>query len=941
MCCLGKSSGGRPLKRQGSRRAVAAAAAAAAGLATVPGGRAASAATLYWDPGATGAGTWTTSTSTVDWATTSVGSAPTTYWANGSTAFFSNGAVTAPAYNVTLGSAIVSAGIEFNTSSAVNISAGSYAINNGTSTITVDAGAGAVDIASNLSIGTAGSNYGTGTIANDSANALQLAGITTNGNVSGVAFTGTGSITVNGVIGASGSATEFGITDSDAGTLSFTKTTTNYGSVTVLAGTINNAGVANAFGTGTLNLGNASGGSVPVTLQFQSTGGSQSNNIALGTTTGTITIAAISFGAGTVSGPITGANSLTLGAGANGATLTVSGSVNNAGMLTLAGYGSTTAATGGVTVSGVIGTNVTGVTVNSPSTETDTFTAANLYTGLTTVNSGTLVLNRGTTADSSANTVSGAIVVNAGAKLTLANSELGSGGSHTVTLNAATLNTGSGASIHNYVATLNLSGGATATLGTGGLTGIGSPAGSQLIGLTTVNSTGAGATTNLISGTTTGGIDPRGTLTFAVARGTAASDLTVSALIQDDTAGAASLAKSGTGVLTLSGANTFSQGTTVSGGTVLLAGSTATNGTAGPVGNTSGGVTLFSTAGAALLTAGAYTIANPVQFFFDPSTGVNAIGGNADAASTFSGPIALAGDGSFTQVANAGTNALNLTGGISTNNPDTYTATFAGPGTINVSGGAMTDGVGTLAVSVTGGKAIFAAASSYSGGTTITGGTVRADNPTGALGSGTTLLSGGVLAGGSTAVPGNTGGPVVVAGGTITAGTGATTADAVGNLSTGAQTWSAGALLSKVASANGTAVSAHDVLVMSGLTVTAPSFAVDVIATNGSAPTLPASGTGSVLVLADDTEPDADNPFNASGTSPLALSKLVLTVTGLKSATGSFALATQPDALGDGGYDLVLEDAVATPEPTSLLLAALAATPLTLARRRPRRASAT
>ena len=56
---------------------------------------------------------------------------------------------------------------------------------------------------------------------------------------------------------------------------------------------------------------------------------------------------------------------------------------------------------------------------------------------------------------------------------------------------------------------------------------------------------------------------------------------------------------------------------------------------------------------------------------------------------------------------------------------------------------------------------------------------------------------------------------------------------------------------------------------------------------------------------------------------------------GLQSATGGFALGTQPDSTVSDGYDLILQTSAA-PEPTSLLLAGLAAAPLALGRRRRR-----
>jgi hypothetical protein len=105
------------------------------------------------------------------------------------------------------------------------------------------------------------------------------------------------------------------------------------------------------------------------------------------------------------------------------------------------------------------------------------------------------------------------------------------------------------------------------------------------------------------------------------------------------------------------------------------------------------------------------------------------VGGSTDSNSFLTGAIAMAGNGTFTQVANAGTNALNITGGITGGNPGTETATFAGPGNITVSGKAMANNQGTLAVLITGGNTTFSPATAtpntYTGGTSVTGGTLN------------------------------------------------------------------------------------------------------------------------------------------------------------------------------------------------------------------------
>jgi autotransporter-associated beta strand protein len=225
-------------------------------------------------------------------------------------------------------------------------------------------------------------------------------------------------------------------------------------------------------------------------------------------------------------------------------------------------------------------------------------------------------------------------------------------------------------------------------------------------------------------------------------------------------------------------------------------------------------------------------------------------------------------------------------------------------------------------------------ASTYTGTTTVSGGTLQADGARAFNTSGTliasatgpnavTIASGGTLAGN-----GGTGAVTVSNGGIITSGTGATPSDTPGTLNTGAQAWAAGGtLVSKISP------SVSDELIMTGLSFgsnTAGNFAVNVFATTPTTLT-----SGQVIVLVDDKDTNtASNPF-ASGSVPAQLA--LSTPTDVSPASGdTLAYAVQQD-LANGGYDLVLEDVAAAPEPTSLLLAATAIAPLALRRHSRRR----
>jgi autotransporter-associated beta strand protein len=238
-------------------------------------------------------------------------------------------------------------------------------------------------------------------------------------------------------------------------------------------------------------------------------------------------------------------------------------------------------------------------------------------------------------------------------------------------------------------------------------------------------------------------------------------------------------------------------------------------------------------------------------------------------------------------------------------------------------GGLTKIGAGTLTLT---------GSNTYTGGTVINGGTVRANNAFNSLGGGTVAVNSGGTLGGNGVIANGPSLLSVNAGGTITAGVDANT---TGNLSAGSVQWNANGTLLVKFSGTTTSVTSNDHLIMSALTVggsigtaAGSQFNVSIDALSGTT-ALPANA---VLVLAVDESTGANNPFNASGTAPLNVSDLDLMIAGLTAGNGGgFRLFTQPDTLGEGGYDLDLADA---PEPTSLLLAAAAVAPLALGRRR-------
>ncbi len=251
-------------------------------------------------------------------------------------------------------------------------------------------------------------------------------------------------------------------------------------------------------------------------------------------------------------------------------------------------------------------------------------------------------------------------------------------------------------------------------------------------------------------------------------------------------------------------------------------------------------------------------------------------------------------------------------------------ATTAGSEVLSIGGvgntvvtGAITPSAGnTLSLVKSGtGSLTLLGASPYTGGTNIAGGKLVV-GPSGTLGSGTTVINTtGILAGN-----GSVGDVVVNNGGEITAGGGPLTTDSIDTLNTGGQTWTSGGLyVAKVSDGAGTS---NDTLVMSSLSVNASSSAPFNISLQSVGSTT--LGDHQQLVLAF-IKGAAQGSFNTS-----ALSLATTNV------TGSYAIALQDTAGTYNGVsgDELLAVVSAAPEPTSLLLAGLAAAPLALGRRR-------
>jgi len=455
-----------------------------------------------------------------------------------------------------------------------------------------------------------GANWGgTAPVANDDlvfpTSALQLSN--TNNFPAGTAFN---SITISGAnYTLAGNQVALG-----AGGLSFSTTTAtstvslplafgaartvdvaDSASTLTLSGIVSGAGGPTKTGNGVLVLSgvNTFTGATSVTagtLEVQ-------NGSALGTTAGTTTVTA---GAGvTVTGNgLSVAEPLTLnGTGTSGAGALQNVANNNtwSGALTLASATTVTSSAGTFTLSGTVTTAGFALTVDGAGNTNKSAGAISGTGGLTKAGSGTLTLGV-------ANTYSGATTINTGmVKLSIAN---GIGNASNVTVGAGT--------------TFDL-GGFSDTIG-------------SLAGAGSVTSTAAGS----------------------VALTTAANTTTTYSGVISDGSGTVGLTKGGTGVMTLSGANTYTGFTRINAGTLAIAsdgalGTAPGAATAGQL--TFGGGVLQTTASFTLNSNRGVAMTGTGNFLTDPSTTLSyggVIAGASNLTKSGTGTLVLSGTSTYT-----------------------------------------------------------------------------------------------------------------------------------------------------------------------------------------------------------------------------------------------------------------------------------------------------
>lgn len=528
--------------------------------------------------------------------------------------------------------------------------------------------------------------------AQNIANAINAP--STNGSVTlTLAGSGTGVVTMSGVISAGSGQRDYAITKTGTSTFSLTGANT-YGGLTTI-----NAGVLNIR-----------------------------NGAALGSTAAGTTVA--SGAALQIQGGITvGAEALTLngsGIASDGAFRNISGNNSFGGAITLASTSMISSDSGTLTLTGVI-SGSGGLTKSGAGTLTLSGASSNTYTGATTVNQGTLILAKPGSVLAPAITIGGAgysatVQLNAGLQLYGA---------------ATTINSQGVLNLNNfieYIGTLTLTGGSITT-GTGSL---------YLGGTITSNA-------DSVSSTLAGNYILYGNRTFTVASGTTPSgyDLILSGPLSEFAAGT-TVTKTGAGELMFAGANTYSGLTTISAGVLNIqdasalgttaAGTTVSSGAAlqiqGGINVGNEALTLngsgISGTGALRNISGNNSFAGPITLgsagtiYSDAGT-LTLTGGftNGGFAATFGGPSNVATSGVI-----SGTGALNkngagtiiLTGantfsGATTINGGTLTAGSASGNALGSTSSITVNSGGTLLLSTADGQINNSATLTLNGGT--------------------------------------------------------------------------------------------------------------------------------------------------------------------------------------------------------------------------------
>jgi fibronectin-binding autotransporter adhesin len=574
------------------------------------------------------------------------------------------------------GVSLVKVGAGTQTLSGINTYTGSTTVNGGT-----------------LKAGIATQAFGVGSavmLANTSGVVLDITGFNnTIGSLTGGGATG-GNVTLGaavltvgsdnsspaayaGVISGTGAVTKIGV-----GTLILSRANLYTGLTTISDGTLQ-YGVANALSNGAVTV---NGGTYNIAGFNDGVGAVTLINGTIAGTTGVLTGTSYAVQSGSVSAILAGAVALTK---------TTTGTVTMSGVNTYTGI--TTINAGVLSVATIGNGGVAGNLGQATSTATNLVLGGGTlqYTGLTASTNRSYTLTAATTStiDVTANTLT---ISGAGANTTGALTKIGAG---TLIFSGANLYTGL-----TTVSDGILRYGVASALSSGAVTVDG---GSTFDIMTFSDAVGA---VTLIDGTISGTTGVLTGTSYSVQNGT------ISAIL----AGAVTLTKSTTGIVTLSASNSYTGLTTISAGTLKLGAAGGATNT--PLGTTGAG-TVVSATGATLDLNG-FTLGTAEALTLN-GTGVSLGGALTNSSATavsYSGLITLGSAASI--IADAGTISVTNAGTIA---GATFGLTLGGSGNGsvtsiigNTTGGLIKDGSGIWTIS---------GANTYTGATTITLGTLK------------------------------------------------------------------------------------------------------------------------------------------------------------------------------------------------------------------------